>query len=111
MRALELVGFDGPASLQIAERPEAEPGQGEVRVRMRNMALNHLDVFITRGLPKRPLPAVLGSDGAGSVHGPQNGESPFNERGDRVPTRIRVRPRGVRLGVYPGCRPTATAIR
>jgi NADPH:quinone reductase-like Zn-dependent oxidoreductase len=31
------------------------------------MALNHLDVFITRGLPKRPLPAILGSDGAGIV--------------------------------------------
>jgi zinc-binding alcohol dehydrogenase/oxidoreductase len=38
-----------------------------VRVRFRNMALNHLDVFITRGLPKRPLPAILGSDGAGVV--------------------------------------------
>ncbi|HEX8968293.1 MAG TPA: alcohol dehydrogenase catalytic domain-containing protein, partial [Chloroflexota bacterium] len=61
------VGFDGPASLCIAERPDPLPGPGEVRVRFRNMALNHLDVFITRGLPKRPLPAVLGSDGAGVV--------------------------------------------
>ena len=67
VRALELVGFDGPASLQLADRPEAQPGPGEVRVRFRNMALNHLDVFVTRGLPKRPLPAVLGSDGAGVV--------------------------------------------
>ena len=67
MRALELVGFDGPDSLQLTERPEPQPGAGEVRVRFRNMALNHLDVFITRGLPKRPLPAVLGSDGAGVV--------------------------------------------
>jgi zinc-binding alcohol dehydrogenase/oxidoreductase len=73
VRALELVGFDGPASLQIAERPEIEPGQGEVRVGLRNMALNHLDVFITRGLPKRPLPAVLGSDGAGVVEAVGNG--------------------------------------
>jgi NADPH:quinone reductase-like Zn-dependent oxidoreductase len=67
VRALELVGFDGPDSLQLAERPVPQPGPGEVRVRLRNMALNHLDVFITRGLPKRPLPAVLGSDGAGVV--------------------------------------------
>ena len=67
MRALELVGFDGPDSLQLTERPEPQPGAGEVRVRFRNMALNHLDVFITRGLPKRPLPAILGSDGAGVV--------------------------------------------
>ena len=67
MRALELVGFEGPASLQLGERPEPEPGPGEVRVRFSNMALNHLDVFITRGLPKRPLPAILGSDGAGVI--------------------------------------------
>ena len=64
---LELVGFDGPASLQIGERAPAEPGPGEVRVRFRNSALNHLDVFITHGLPKRPLPAILGSDAAGLI--------------------------------------------
>jgi NADPH:quinone reductase-like Zn-dependent oxidoreductase len=67
VRALELTGFDGPDSLHIAERPEPTPGPGEVRVRLRATALNHLDVFITRGLPKRPLPAILGSDGAGVV--------------------------------------------
>jgi zinc-binding alcohol dehydrogenase/oxidoreductase len=67
VRALELVGFEGPASLQLGERPETDPGPGEVRVRFSNMALNHLDVFITRGLPKRPLPAILGSDGAGVI--------------------------------------------
>src|SRR5437667_67806 len=67
VRTLELVGFEGPASLQLGERPETEPGPGEVRVRFSNMALNHLDVFITSGLPKRPLPAILGSDGAGVI--------------------------------------------
>ncbi|HEY2594805.1 MAG TPA: alcohol dehydrogenase catalytic domain-containing protein [Chloroflexota bacterium] len=75
MRALELVGFDGPASLHTAERPEPRPGPTEVRVRFRNMALNHLDVFITRGLPKRPLPAILGSDGAGVVDAVGDGVS------------------------------------
>src|SRR6202171_1070178 len=67
VRVLELVGFDGPSSLQVGERPEQPPSPHEVRVRLRNMALNHLDVFITRGLPKRDLPAILGSDGAGVV--------------------------------------------
>jgi len=67
MRALELVGFEGPASLRLGERESAAPGPGQVRVRLRNMALNHLDVFITHGLPKRPLPAILGSDGAGTI--------------------------------------------
>jgi NADPH:quinone reductase-like Zn-dependent oxidoreductase len=67
VQVLELIGFDGPSSLRLSERAPAEPGPGNVRVRFRNMALNHLDVFITRGLPKRPLPAILGSDGAGVV--------------------------------------------
>jgi zinc-binding alcohol dehydrogenase/oxidoreductase len=67
VRALELVGFEGPASLQLGQRPESQPGPGEVRVRFHNSALNHLDVFITRGLPKRSLPAILGSDGAGLI--------------------------------------------
>jgi NADPH:quinone reductase-like Zn-dependent oxidoreductase len=51
----------------MGERPELPPSPGEVRVRFRNMSLNHLDVFVTRGLPKRPLPAILGSDGSGVI--------------------------------------------
>jgi len=64
---LELVGFEGPESLRLNERPLLPPSPGEVRIRLRAMALNHLDVFIARGLPKRDLPAILGSDGAGVV--------------------------------------------
>lgn len=67
MRVLELTGFDGPSSLRLAERPVPAPGPGEVRVRFRASALNHLDVFVTHGLPKRPLPAILGADGAGLI--------------------------------------------
>lgn len=67
MRALELTGFDGPASLRLGERPEPVPGAGEVRVRLKAMALNHLDLYITHGLPKRPLPAIPGADGAGII--------------------------------------------
>ncbi len=67
MRALELTGFEGPGSLRMADRPLPEPGPGEARVRLRAAALNHLDVFVTHGLPKRPLPAVLGADGAGTI--------------------------------------------
>ncbi len=73
MRALELTGFDGPSSLVMAQRPVPEPGAGEVRVRLGAMALNHLDLWVSRGLPRRDLPAVLGADGAGTVEavGPQ----------------------------------------
>ena len=76
MRVLELIGFDGPQSLRLGERPEPAPGPGEARVRLRAMALNHLDVFVTRGLPKRPLPAVLGGDGAGVIDALGEGVDP-----------------------------------
>ena len=52
-------------------------------MRFRNMALNHLDVFITHGLPKRPLPAILGSDGAGTVDAVGEGVDGVRE-GDEV---------------------------
>lgn len=67
----------------MAERPLVEPAAGEVRVRFRNMALNHLDVFVARGLPKRPLPAILGSDGAGTVDAVGTGVDHVNV-GDEV---------------------------
>jgi len=49
--------------------PAAAPGPGEVRVAIKAAALNHLDLFVIRGLPGLPktLPHILGSDGAGVV--------------------------------------------
>ena len=36
-------------------------------VRIRASALNHLDVWIRKGLPSVPKPRILGADGAGVV--------------------------------------------
>src|SRR5262245_50350365 len=44
-----------------------EPGPGEVRVKVVASALNHMDLWVTRGLPKPPLPHVPGCDVAGVV--------------------------------------------
>lgn len=46
-----------------------EPGPGQVRVRVRAVALNHLDLWVRRGLPglKLEYPHRLGSDIAGEV--------------------------------------------
>ena len=45
------------------------PGAGEVRVALRAAALNHLDLFVVRGLPgvEYRYPHILGGDGAGVV--------------------------------------------
>jgi NADPH:quinone reductase-like Zn-dependent oxidoreductase len=59
----------GEHPLRLVERPEPEPGAGEVRVRVRARGLNHLDVWVRRGVAGHafPLPLVPGCDGAGVV--------------------------------------------
>ena len=55
-------------ALTIDERPDLQPGPGDVVVRVRAASLNRRDVFIRRGLyPGITFPIVLGSDGAGEV--------------------------------------------
>jgi NADPH:quinone reductase-like Zn-dependent oxidoreductase len=59
----------GPEVLQYVDVPDPEPGSGEVLVRVRACALNHLDLWVRRGLPSVavPLPRIPGSDVAGEV--------------------------------------------
>jgi zinc-binding alcohol dehydrogenase/oxidoreductase len=63
---VELQQFGDPSRLAVVERPDPEPGPGEVRVGLVAAALNRRDWWIRRG-GKAALPAVLGSDGAGFV--------------------------------------------
>jgi len=53
----------------MSEVPEPTIGPDEVLVRVRAVAMNHLDLFVRGGLPnlKLPLPHILGSDIAGEV--------------------------------------------
>jgi NADPH:quinone reductase-like Zn-dependent oxidoreductase len=55
----------GPEVLVLEEAPDPVPGPGEVLVRLHASALNHLDVWIRKGLPSVPKPRILGADGAG----------------------------------------------
>ena len=66
MKVVHLTGFGGPEVLQPAEAPDPEPRPGHVVVDLERAALNHRDVWIREGRPG-PLPAILGSDGAGVV--------------------------------------------
>ena len=58
---------ESPGSYRFGEVAAPEPGAGDVRVRVVASALNHMDLWVTRGLPKPPLPFVPGADGAGVV--------------------------------------------
>jgi NADPH:quinone reductase-like Zn-dependent oxidoreductase len=76
MRAWQLHDTDGPASYRLDELAAPEPATGEVRVSMRVAALNHLDLWVSRGLPKpKHLPHVAGADGAGVVDAVGDGVS------------------------------------
>jgi NADPH:quinone reductase-like Zn-dependent oxidoreductase len=60
-------GLDRVAVADVAT--PGPPGPGDVVVALRAAALNHLDLFVTRGLPGASLvyPHVMGADGAGVV--------------------------------------------
>jgi NADPH:quinone reductase-like Zn-dependent oxidoreductase len=67
MKAVRIHQFGGPEVLTYEDIPEPEPRKDQVLVRVRACALNHLDVWVRKGLPGVKLPHILGSDIAGEV--------------------------------------------
>jgi NADPH:quinone reductase-like Zn-dependent oxidoreductase len=68
MKAAVFSGFGGPEVLRVEEVETPEPGPGEVRIAVRAAAMNHLDLWVRRGLPlKITMPHIGGSDIAGVV--------------------------------------------
>ena len=83
MKAVRIHEDGGPEVLRLDELPDPEPGPGEVLVALRAAGLNHLDVWVRKGLPSVPKPRILGADGAGVVEALGAGVSSF-ETGQRV---------------------------
>jgi NADPH:quinone reductase-like Zn-dependent oxidoreductase len=83
VRAVRIHEDGGPEVLVLEEAPDPEPGPGEVLVRVHASALNHLDIWIRKGLPSVPKPRILGADGAGVVAALGDGVTGL-EPGDRV---------------------------
>jgi NADPH:quinone reductase-like Zn-dependent oxidoreductase len=68
LKALTINALNVP--LTCGEVATPIPSKGEVMVRIEAAALNHRDVFISRGLyPGLKFPCILGSDGAGEYRG------------------------------------------
>ena len=68
MRAWILDRCDGPESWTLGSVETPMPGPNEVRVTLKASALNHLDLWVAKGLPRPPaLPHVGGADGAGMI--------------------------------------------
>jgi NADPH:quinone reductase-like Zn-dependent oxidoreductase len=78
----------GPEVIELHEIERPEPGPGEVRIRVRASSLNHLDLWVRRGLPiEIPMPHIGGSDIAGEVDALGAGVE-----GVRAGTRVMVDP-------------------
>lgn len=68
MKALYVTTTEGPEAVALQDIETPQPGPGEVRVAIKAAALNHRELWITRGLyPGMKLPSSMGADGAGVV--------------------------------------------
>jgi NADPH2:quinone reductase len=67
MKAIYIEQTGGAEVLRYGDQPEPEPGAGQVLVRIAASGVNFIDTYHRSGLYKVPLPAILGSEGAGVV--------------------------------------------
>ena len=67
MKAVRIHQFGGPEVLTYEDIPDPEARKDQVLVRVKACSLNHLDVWVRKGLPGVKLPHILGSDIAGEV--------------------------------------------
>ena len=69
MQAVHVTAHGDPSVLAVVDLPEPAPGPGEVLVRVRGVSINHLDLWVRRGMPgvEIPLPRIPGCDGTGEV--------------------------------------------
>jgi len=83
MKAVFFDKHGGPDVLRYGDFDDPEPGPGEVLIDVKASSLNHLDLFVRRGLPGVQLPHITGSDAAGTVAATGEGVIDLR-RGERV---------------------------
>jgi zinc-binding alcohol dehydrogenase/oxidoreductase len=83
VKAVRIHEDGGPEVLRYEDAPDPVAGPGEVLIGLRAASLNHLDIWLRRGLPSAPKPRILGADGAGVVVALGDGVDRFSE-GDEV---------------------------
>src|SRR5262249_27631495 len=69
VKAVRIHEEGGPEVLRYEDVADPVPGEGEVLVHLRAASLNHIDVWVRKGMPSVPKPRILGSDGAGVIAG------------------------------------------
>jgi len=67
MKAVRIHQFGGPEVLQYEDIPDPQLRKDQVLVKVKACALNHLDLWVRKGLPGVNVPHILGSDIAGEI--------------------------------------------
>ncbi len=67
MKAIRIHEFGGPEVLRYEDVPDPQCRKDQVLVRVRACAMNHLDIWVRKGLPGVKLPHIIGSDIAGEI--------------------------------------------
>lgn len=88
---------ESPGNYRFGSCEDPMPGPDEVRIRVVASALNHMDIWVTKGLPKPPLPHVPGCDVVGVV--------------DLVGTNVTTLEVGDEVVVNPGVSPIEDIVR
>lgn len=85
MKAIVARAFGGPDVLRVEDRPDPEPGAGQVRVRVHAVGVNPYDTYMRGGgyALQPPLPYTPGADAAGVIDAIGDGVTGW-AIGDRV---------------------------
>jgi NADPH:quinone reductase-like Zn-dependent oxidoreductase len=67
MKAVRFHEFGGPEVLKYEDVPEPQLRDDQVLVKVKACALNHLDLWVRKGMPGVKLPHINGSDVSGDV--------------------------------------------
>ncbi len=69
MQAVHITAHGDPAVLEVVDLPRPVPGPGQVLLRVLAASVNHLDLWVRRGMPgvRIPFPRIPGCDGTGEV--------------------------------------------
>jgi NADPH:quinone reductase-like Zn-dependent oxidoreductase len=69
MQAVHVPVHGDPSVLRLVELQRPVPAAGEVLVKVAAISVNHLDLWVRRGMPgvKLPLPMIPGCDGTGTI--------------------------------------------
>jgi len=83
MKAVLIRKHGGTEVLEIADLPKPKAESGQVVIRVKAAGMNHLDIWVRRGMPGVTLPMIPGSDAAGVIEEVGAGVTGLKS-GDRV---------------------------